>query len=147
MLMRFFWFVFRPQTRGVNVALWYEDELIVVKNSYRPGYALPGGYIRPRENARAAAVREVSEELQVTIEGADLYEWGQLENRVEFKRDRVTLFEVQCAVRPVVRIDNREVVAVRFLRPEAAGGLRKEVTLAAYLKEKGSVRQGRFRPL
>jgi hypothetical protein len=53
-VMRLFWFVFRPLTRGVNVALWHADELLVVRNSYRRGYTLPGGYIRFREKGKEA---------------------------------------------------------------------------------------------
>ncbi len=131
--MRLFWFSFRPLTRGVNVALWHAGELLVIRNSYRPGYSLPGGYIRWRESARETAVREMREELQLTIAGPELHAWGQMEIRHEFRRDRVTIFEVDCTARPVIRIDNREVVAARFLRPTALAELASAAPLAAYL--------------
>ena len=131
--MRTFWFVFRPQTRGVNVALWHAGELLLVRNSYRPGYTLPGGYIRFRETAREAAVREVREELQLSIGGSELLAWGWIDIRQEFKRDRVMIFEMHCAARPVVRIDNREVVAACFVRPDEVQRRRPAAPLAAYL--------------
>ncbi len=131
--MRLFWFGFRPLTRGVNVALWHAGELLVIRNSYRPGYSLPGGYLRWRESALEAAVREMREELQLTIAGPELHAWGQMEIRHEFRRDRVTVFEVDYAARPVVQIDHREVVAARFLRPAAVVDLAPAAPLAAYL--------------
>jgi ADP-ribose pyrophosphatase YjhB (NUDIX family) len=135
-VMRLFWFVFRPLTRGVNVALWHADELLVVRNAYRPGYTLPGGYIRFQEKAREAAVRELREELQLTIAGADLIAWGQIEIRQDYRRDRVTIFEMHCAARPVVRLDNREVVAACFLKPAAVVPSPHAAPLAAYLAAK-----------
>ena len=117
--MRVFWFVFRPQMRGVNVALWHGGELLVIENAYRAGYSLPGGYIRFRERDRAAARREICEELRLAIEDRQLRRWGQLENRSEFKRDRVTYFEVRLDARPLIRIDNREVVGARIMPPGA----------------------------
>ncbi len=142
-IMRIFWFVFRPLTRGVNVALWHDGELLVVRNSYRPGYSLPGGYIRFRESARAAAVREVREELRLTVAEHELDAWGQIEVRQEYKRDRVMVFELHCAKPPAIRVDKREVVAARFLQPEAEATLSCEAPLAAYLAAKRRKRSGR----
>ena len=142
-VMRLFWFIFRPLTRGVNVALWHDGELLVVRNSYRPGYSLPGGYIRFRESARAAAVREVREELRLTVAEHELDAWGQIEVRQEYKRDRVMVFELHCAKPPVIRVDKREVVAARFIQPEAEATLSCEAPLAAYLAAKRRKRSGR----
>ena len=35
------WYVFRPQTRGVFIAVWHNRELLLIRNSYRQWYALP----------------------------------------------------------------------------------------------------------
>lgn len=140
--MRIFWFVFRPLTRGVNVALWHDGRLLVIEQSYRQGYTLPGGYLRFRESARAAAVREMMEELQLRIHPDELASWGQMQNRTEFRRDRVTLYEIQRTAMPGVHIDRREVVAARFLRPAAVIERPCSKSLAVYLASKGFFADG-----
>lgn len=42
--------------------------VLFVKPSYKSGWDVPGGYVEPDESPRAAALREVQEELGVTVE-------------------------------------------------------------------------------
>lgn len=48
----------------------YRDDtgqVLLVKPNYKPGWDIPGGYIEPEESPRAAAMREVLEELGVAL--------------------------------------------------------------------------------
>lgn len=118
--MRVYWAIFHPRTHGALVALWHDGEVLLVHNSYTPYYSLPGGYVRWRETGREAALRELEEEVGIRVDPAELEPVLDLESRWEGKRDRVEIFQLRVARRPVFRIDNREVVEARFLSPARA---------------------------
>jgi 8-oxo-dGTP pyrophosphatase MutT (NUDIX family) len=73
-VLRIWWRVRRPSTFGVKVLLTHPEDpgkCLVVRHSYvdRERWGLPGGGYDPRrESAEEAAVREVAEELALTIE-------------------------------------------------------------------------------
>lgn len=46
--------------------------VLLVKPSYKDGWEIPGGYVEKAESPRAAAVREVQEELGVDLDVTDL---------------------------------------------------------------------------
>ena len=110
-----YWFVFRPTTRGAYTAVWHANELLLIRNSYKPGWTLPAGGVKSGETARQAAVRETREETGVDISESDLRHVADFTSRSEFKDDRSTVFEVTLDVRPPVSIDGREVEAAQFM--------------------------------
>jgi 8-oxo-dGTP pyrophosphatase MutT (NUDIX family) len=71
--LRVWWRVRRPTTFGVKALLIHPDDpekCLVVRHSYvdQERWGLPGGGYNPkRESAEQAAVREVAEELALTI--------------------------------------------------------------------------------
>lgn len=58
----------RPHTHGALVSIWWSNQLLMVKTSYRWGYGLPGGGLMRNETAGEAAVRELKEEVGVAIQ-------------------------------------------------------------------------------
>ena len=117
-----FWFVFRPKSRGVYVAVWYKDEVLLIRNSYRPDRTFPGGGIRWKEAVDRAAARELSEEVGIHVRPGDLRLVGEFFVYHDFTRDAISLFEIRLPVRPRFRTDNREVVWAEFMPlPEALG--------------------------
>lgn len=119
-LMRAYWLLFHPRTKGALVALWHEGRLLVVRNSYVSYYSLPGGYLKRGEAFRDAAVRELSEELALRIDPADLQLALEVEHDWEGKRDHVQLFELVLKRAPHFEVDAREVVAACQVTPEQA---------------------------
>jgi len=72
----------RPDTHGALVAIWWRQQLLMVKTSYRRGYGLPGGGLRRSETPAQAAVRELREELGLTLQGSWLRQpWTLTEHR------------------------------------------------------------------
>jgi ADP-ribose pyrophosphatase YjhB (NUDIX family) len=102
------------------VAVWQGGEILLVKNSYVPYYTAPGGYVRSSETGRDAALRELREEVGVSVQPERLTPALDETHDWEGKRDHVEIFNVDLDERPSVAVDHREVVSASWVRPEAA---------------------------
>jgi 8-oxo-dGTP pyrophosphatase MutT (NUDIX family) len=107
-LLRTYWRVVRPHTRGVKCVVRVGDAVLFVRHAYgdRRAWELPGGGIKRGEDPRDAAAREAREEL-----GVDLAEWralGAVEARGYGKRTTVICFEGRPADRALT-IDHGEI--------------------------------------
>ncbi len=134
-MLRAYWKVRRPNTHGALIAVWHEGRLLLVKNSYRRQYTLPGGYVRSGESAAAAAQRELREEVDLDLPSDRLREVYSRIYHFENRFDKVTIVEVEVEVPPVFEVDNREVVWASFEFPDAI--LRRPIVphLEDYLRE------------
>jgi 8-oxo-dGTP pyrophosphatase MutT (NUDIX family) len=124
------WFVRRPEHHGALVALWHDGRLLLVRSSYRATWDLPGGGVGPGEAPEQAALRELAEEVGIRLGGGVLRCVGSDRDTIEYRRDRVTIFEAVLAEKPALRIDHREIVAAAFHDPRALepGRLNRYVT-------------------
>jgi ADP-ribose pyrophosphatase YjhB (NUDIX family) len=110
--------MFRPRTRGVKVMLFNgAGELLLIRNTYGRSdlFLLPGGGIRPFEDADRAALREVKEELG--CEARDLIFISTHVSAAEGKRDTVHLFKAVVEGDP--KPDRIEVQQARFFTLDA----------------------------
>lgn len=117
-LLRGYWAVKKPQTRGALVALWHAGEVLVVKNSYRVQYTLPGGYVHPGESAANAGARELREEVGIHCDASQLSLAYEGQHPFEFRRDSLVILETKVGARPTPKVDNREVVWAGFKSPK-----------------------------
>ncbi|MEM1413910.1 MAG: NUDIX hydrolase [Myxococcota bacterium] len=114
--MRIYWRVRRPDTHGALVALWKEDAILLAKPSYLRYWNLPGGYVKPKETGREAALRELGEEVGIRGVDPDALTLVYDETREwEGKNDRVEIFALDVEDEPTIRVDNREIVEARFV--------------------------------
>lgn len=107
-----YWFLVRPQVRGVRVVLVAGDEVLLIRNSYGPaGWTFPGGGIHAGEAAKDAAAREVREEVGIEV-GEPEYV-GMFLSTKEYKADHVEVFVIHMDKQNPV-VDNTEVVEARW---------------------------------
>jgi len=117
-MLRAYWTIRRPHKGGTLVAIWNAGEILLVKNTYRKQYTLPGGYPRAGETPAQTGTRELAEECRVIVSPDQVREVYRGEHLFEGRRDDVTIVEVTVPSRPTIRIDHREVEAARFATPE-----------------------------
>jgi 8-oxo-dGTP pyrophosphatase MutT (NUDIX family) len=119
-MMRAYWAVAHPRAHGALVALWKDGEILLVQNSYVRYRSLPGGYVRPHETGREAAVRELREETGLSVNASDLRAALDQHHDWEGKREHIEIFELD-VTRPVsVNVDQREVLQAEFFDPKQA---------------------------
>lgn len=137
-MLRTWWKVRRPRTHGALVAVWYRGALLLVKNSYRKDFTLPGGYVRPGETAIDAAARELAEEVGIDVERASLRQAYDGTLPYENRSDHVTIVEFEAQDPPSIEVDNREVVWAGFEKPETIAKMRIIPHLRHYLEGRDS---------
>lgn len=136
--LRLVWLIRRPETTGALVAVWHDGCVLLVKNSYRAQMTLPGGYIRPREDRRTAAARELLEEVGINVQPKRLVHAYHGTHLFEHRMDTLDIYELEVDTPPTVRVDSREVVEAGFHRPEKALELPIVPHLQEYLAQRGA---------
>ena len=116
---RLWWRLRRPAHDGAVVAVWWDGRVLTVQQSYRSNLSWPGGGIRRGEAPREAARRELQEELGLVVGTEDLVFAREMVVNWDYRREHVRVFELRLHEEPVIRIDNREIVAARFVDPRA----------------------------
>ena len=109
-LMRVYWAVRRPLTHGSLVAIWVNERILLVRNSYVRYFSLPGGYVKSGESGKDAAIRELREEIG--------------------------LYQLNLDNEPRIEVDHREVVAAAFYSPSEALGLQLFAPLRQHIEQK-----------
>jgi len=99
-----------------------DGAVLFVSQPYRPGWSLPGGFLRRGEGAEAAVHREVREEV-----GVEFTVVGSPAVVVDPRRRRVdVVFAARLAPGAEPRSASAEVVAIRWMDPTAAPDLETE---------------------
>ena len=113
------WWLRRPRTRGAYVSVVCDEEVLLVRHSYKPGWSAPAGGIKHGEQPIETACRELNEETGILTYPEQLRYVGQFCSRSEYKFDESDVFELVLSEKPHLRIDNREIVEARFVPRES----------------------------
>ena len=132
-LARLYWKVVRPKTFGVKgvVVRPGDDRVLLVRHAYGDTsiWGLPGGGYRPRrEPAADAVVREIREELALTVTAPVVL--GEYRTDAQGKRDTVTIFTCSVEDEPVTLSD--ELAEARWFSPEQIAALERVYPITTY---------------
>jgi len=130
------WFVLRPRRRGVFVAVWHGGRVLAIRNSYRSLLALPAGGMKRGEAPLEAAVRELREEVGLSLPPDALRFACEIESEHEYTRDHCWFFEVDLTRAPRVVPDEREVIWAGFVDVDEALRGRLLPPVRAYLESR-----------
>ncbi len=119
-MIKMYWGLRKPKTFGALITIWWQGEILLVKNSYLKYFSLPGGYLRKGEKPVEAAIRELQEEVGVQVIADDLTLVFQAEHFWENRRDNVSIFILETSEKPQITVDNREVLSAKFYPPVQA---------------------------
>lgn len=85
-----YWRLVQPVTLGVQAMLIRNEQILLVRHSYRPGWCLPGGGVDRNETLETAVRRELHEEIRATPHTLAFF--GIYTNTNGHKSDHITLF-------------------------------------------------------
>jgi len=107
---RIYCFIFRPKTLGVRVMLIQDGQVLLVRQTYLPGWFMPGGGVKRGETMDEAARREAREEIGAEMGKLSLL--GSYTYFGEYKSDHNALF--LCTDFTVSWKEDREIAEARF---------------------------------
>jgi ADP-ribose pyrophosphatase YjhB (NUDIX family) len=133
------WFFTRPTVYGVYIAVWHQEKLLVIKNSYKKRFTIPCGRIKRGEDRAEAAVRELYEEVNLKLEKEQLTFVGEFKGQHKHATDIGIFFEITMTEMPQVQVDKREVVWARFLPLHQINDLKLNPTVETWLNQRFSL--------
>lgn len=111
-IVKFYWFLFRPNTRGVKCAIDFEGKILFVRLNYaHGGWTLPGGGVKNNESFEEAAKRETMEEVGVNLKNVEKI--GEYKVVVEYKNDHVVCFYSKVLVQDF-KVDGFEIAEAKW---------------------------------
>ncbi len=133
-----YWTVCGHRFRGVYVAVWHGGRVLLVHNTYKRGWTMPGGLVQRRETARQGAARELAEEVGIRVDAAALVYEGEFVGRYLKRHETCHLFRLDCPTPPQTQVDGREVDTAELVAPADALVRRLHRGVGAYLRYHGA---------
>lgn len=87
------WRILHPITLGARVILLRDEQVLLVRHTYRDGWFFPGGGVDKGETLEAAARREAEEEAHATIRELTLL--GVYGSASEGRTDHIAVFHTR----------------------------------------------------
>jgi 8-oxo-dGTP diphosphatase len=125
------WRLSRPDHEGALVAVYVGPDLLLVRSSHRTEWSFPGGGVRSAETPKAAARRELAEDIGLAAPA--LVEAGVINGFWDGRRDRVHLFELRLGRLPPLHLDKRQIVEARLMSPAELDSVALTGPVAAFL--------------
>jgi 8-oxo-dGTP pyrophosphatase MutT (NUDIX family) len=115
-IIKFYGFLFRPNTKGVKCAIDFKGKILFVRLNYaHRGWTLPGGGVKRNESFEEAIRRETMEEVGVNLEKVEKI--GEYKAVVEYKNDNVVCFYSKVS-KPDFKVDGFEIAEAKWCDPD-----------------------------
>lgn len=112
LVMRVYWFIFRPKTYGVKVFVVFGNKVLLIRHTYgHPFWTFPGGGISKNESIENAAKREIKEETGIELGKTSLA--GSFISTQEYKEDNITVMLAE-ALNENIQKDDFEIKEARW---------------------------------
>ena len=132
--LRTWYAVMRKELYGAQTALWVGDEVLLIKNTYRQSYGLPGGYLNAGEEPKTTAQRELNEDVGIW-QGQDRLQLAFLNQYTAGRlQGKDWIYETRLSRQPALTLDLKEVQCADFYDTESAMALPLEPHVASYLR-------------
>jgi 8-oxo-dGTP diphosphatase len=135
------WFVRRPHTQGTLVGVWRGRDVLLLQNSYKRAFSLPGGGQHRGESPVETGSRELREEVGLHVPAERLRPVFVHQGTDEYKHDTCHFVELEVETEPALVLDHREVVWARFIGVDTALRLPLVPGVRAYLEGAARRRQ------
>lgn len=93
-IARLYWRVFKPKTYGSRAIIIFNEKILLIKNPNANHWSLPGGHIEKGETPEQCIIRELKEELDLSINKAD-FKLGEYISDQEGKHDTVFIYIIR----------------------------------------------------
>ncbi len=110
-----FCFIFRPRVRGAYILVTFDNYILIIQNSYKPGWTFPCGMVDRGETEIAGAKRELFEEVGIKCEESDLAFLKEHLSTKGFKKDHQFFYHLRLRSEPSVELDMREVIRYKWV--------------------------------
>jgi ADP-ribose pyrophosphatase YjhB (NUDIX family) len=115
--------------------VWRGREVLLLQNSYRRDFSLPGGGQNPGESPAETGSRELREEVGLHVPAERLRPVFVSQNRYVYKHDTCHFVELEVETEPPLVLDHREVVWARFIDVDTALRLPLVRVVREYLED------------
>jgi nucleoside triphosphatase len=109
---------------GSGVVENSEGKILLAQSpKWHDKWTMPGGHIEFGETIEGAMIREIKEEVGLSVESQGIISFGELINSKDFYRPaHFVYFDVLCKVmeNSEVKIDNDEIIGYKWVSPEEA---------------------------
>ena len=134
-LARLWWRLRQQPHQGALVAVYVDDDLLLLRSSYRREWNLPGGGVGPGETPGDAARRELREEIGLSVDELALVH--VVSGIWDGRPDQVHVHELRLSSLPPLTLDNREIIESRLFGTGELQNLALTGPTIAYLKKTG----------
>jgi len=105
---------------GALVLIWCDGRLLMLMPSYQDKLQLPGGQAKRGEDSRAAALRELVEEIGLRVAPEALRFECAVDFNIRGLRGLDHIYAIDFERPPPLVLDQREIIAAHWLSPQQA---------------------------
>ena len=108
------------QLKGSQIVVLYHSKILLIQNTYRSGYYLPGGGLHRHEKPLDAAVRELKEETGISVPKKELELLGSFNYSIDGTNICDWIYQTTLSKKTATHIDPLEIREAQFIELNTA---------------------------